>query len=430
MPAWLALILQSFKNGLIAFVARRPRLLRTLVGLARRRAPVLQAFGLTLVTREDDVREVFERDEDFIVSPINERKMFTGDFLFSLDPSPKYLEEKTLSFNAFPGNRIDQLESITDAAANTFLASASGSFDAVRLAERVTVEIAKSFWGLDPAGARSTVVQADSGEDTLGLWVRKLAAVITSEEPAPFGLQEAGIACRDEYLRFVQAACNARRQSGTPPGSDVMGRLVANANPEISSRNIAGHIVTASAVVTKAFAHALEQLLSNADARDRAIDAAARNDRTGLARIVLEALRFNPVFPMLTRYCPRNTTLAPGTPRETAIAAGSTVVASPLGALFDPVAIDNPERFDCGRTLELNPAWITRGTRYGGPANSGRGASLIFSGGTHWCIGDEMALAELAAMAMAVLKLPNPRAAGPLRRDWSAVESLVVEFDR
>ena len=47
---------------------------------------------------------------------------------------------------------------------------------------------------------------------------------------------------------------------------------------------------------------------------------------------------------------------------------------------------------------------------------------------THWCIGDEMALAELAAMGIAILSLPEPRIAGSLRHDWSAVESLIVEY--
>ena len=201
-------------------------------------------------------------------------------------------------------------------------------------------------------------------------------------------------------------------------------------NREIASRNIAGHIVTASAVVTKAFAYALDQLLKNEGARKEAIIAAKSGNRREMAQLLLEALRFNPVFPMLSRYCPRNTTIAFGSTRETEVSAGSLVIASPLGALFDPVVIDNPERYSYARTLELNSDWITRkgAGGYGGSANSGRGAGLIFSGGTHWCIGDEMALAELAAMGIAILSLPEPRIAGSLRHDWSAVESLIVEY--
>lgn len=430
MPKWLALIFGSFKEGLIAFAMRRPRLLRTLVGLARRRKRFLRLGEYTFVAKADDVREVLTRNDDFLVGPINQTKVLTGDFLFSLDPSPKYQDEKDLIRKALPGNRIAKLERITDRAARDVLAAKAvkSPFDAVDFAERVTVRIAKSFWGLDPAGARSRVVRADEGEDTMVLWLRKLAAVITSGEPAPFGLIEAGRTCRDEYMRFVQAACEARAKRNKP-GYDVIGRLVKLArDPEVARRNVAGLIVTAAAVVTKAFAHALEQLLLNEDARARARDAAQAGRRAEVAQLLVEALCFNPVFPMLTRYCPRNTTLAKGTAHESEIPAGSTVVVGLIGALFDPKAVREPGRFGYGRALELNPGWSTAGGRYGGPANSGRGADLLFGGGTHRCIGDQMALAELAAMGMAVLELPRLRIGRPLRYDGPAVKSLVVEY--
>lgn len=429
MSEWLALILGSFKEGLIAFAMRRPRLLRILVDWARCRKRLLRLGEYTFVAKADDVREVLTRDDDFLVGPINQTKVLTGDFLFSLDPSPKYREEKDLIRKALPGNRIAKLERITDRAARDVLAAKAvkSQFDAVDFAERVTVRIAKSFWGLDPAGAQSRVVRADEGEDTMVLWLRKLAAVISSGEPAPFGLIEAGRACRDEYMHFVQAACEARAKRNKP-GYDVIGRLVKLASPEVAQRNVAGIIVTAAAVVTKAFAHALEQLLLDADARARARAAAQAGRRAEVAQLLVEALRFNPVFPMLTRYCPRNTTLAKGTARESEIPAGSTVVVGLIGALFDPKAVREPGRFVYGRALELNPGWSTAGGRYGGPANSGPGADLLFGGGTHRCIGDQMALAELAAMGMAVLKLPEPLIVGPLRYDGPAVKSLVVEF--
>lgn len=429
MSRWFDLILGSYSNGLIAFLMRRPRLLRTIAGWARRIAPVLRFGSVTLVTSAEQVREVLERDRDFLLGPINERKVMTGDFMLSLDRCPRYQLEKERVRRAFQPGRIDEVRAIAEGAAGGFLdrLGSRNTLDAVELSEHVTVQIAERFWGLPAEGAHSEVLRAEDGEETMGLWLRKLAAAIGSTEPAPFGLYEVARTCRDEFLGFLRDLVERQMRE---PAQHVLGRIAASGlDRDAVVRNIAGLVVTASAVVTKAFAHAFEQLLLHDEARGRAIEAVRRGRRDDLDRLMVEALRFNPVFPVLVRRAPRATTLAAGTPHEREIPAGSTVYASPLAAMFDESAVREPDRFGYGRRFALNRGWAARPDAYG-QGNGAAGPYLLFGTGMHWCIGDEIAIAEMTAMATALLARGDPRLVRRLRYDGPAVASLIVGFDR
>jgi cytochrome P450 len=455
---WGGLIFASVIDWGYFFLMRRPRVLRTVAGVGRRWMPVLPLGRHKLVFRAEDVHEVLERNDDFLLSPINERKLRSGDFIISLDPGGQYLEEKALIRAAFPADRSDQLFHIATNAAETFLKGvpAAGKLDLVPIVERVTVEIVSKFWGLDPKHARSRVVRvprdtADIGAETMRLWLRKLAALIASRDPAPFGVMEVGHACGAEYVRFVKEACETRaaaRPAIEP--NDVLGRIVWHSpRTEQAWRTVAGLIVTGTTVVTKAFTHAFEQLVGNPAALERAVDAARAGNRDALERLMMEALRFNTVFPMLARYCPRNTTLARGTPREIEIPADSMVAVSPTAAMFDPLAVEEPDEFREYRGQNFNRDWTSGAGGYeiGGnyrpvrdrdySASNWRGIYMHFGSGAHWCPADEMSLAVISAICGVVLRrLRRPRIAAwlpellyrPLRYDGPAVWRLKVHY--
>ncbi len=456
---WATLIGASVVDWGYFFLMRRPRLLRTVAGVGRRWAPVFPLGRHKLLFRAEDVHEVLERNDDFLLGPINERKVRSGDFVISLDPGAQYAEEKALIREAFPLDRNDRVYGIATAAAERQLAGlpASGALNLVPLMERVTVQVVAEFWGLDPRQARSKVVRMprgaglDEGAETMRLWLRKLAALIASRDPAPFGVMEVGHACADEYVRYVKNACEAMAAADPAGAADtVLGRIVARRpRTEQAWRTAAGLIVTGTTVVTKAFTHAFEQLVGNADALKRATAAAKDRDRQALERLMMEALRFNTVFPMIARYCPRNATLASGTPREAEIPADSMVAISPAGAMFDPEAVENPDSFSDHRGLNFNPDWISGAAGYaiGNHYRPGRdredagrmwrGIYMHFGSGAHWCPADGMALAEISAMCGAVLRaLPEVRIKAwlpellyrPLRYDGPAVWRLKVRY--
>ncbi len=237
----------------------------------------------------------------------------------------------------------------------------------------------------------------------------------------------------------------------------MLGRIVWHSpRTEQAWRTAAGLIVTGTTVVTKAFTHAFEQLVGNPAALERAVAAAQAEpeNRAVLERLMMEALRFNTVFPMLARYCPRNTTLARGTPREREIPADSMVAVSPTAAMFDPLVVEEPDEFREYRYLSFNPDWVS-GQRGSGrsyemadaeyrpvrdrddAARRWRGIYMHFGSGAHWCPADEMALAAISAICGEVLReLPNPRIAAwlpellyrPLRYDGPAVLRLKVHY--
>lgn len=434
MLAWLRLLGWAFFGGIFFFAMRRPRLLRIGLGFFRRRWPIFTSpfsFGGTtvLVSRAEDVREVLERSNEFLLAPVNRTKILSGDFIIGLDPERRYRAERGTVRDALPLNRLRHIEDIVDRAAAAELRRRDNPFEVVEFAERVTVAIVREFWGLDSAGASSRVVQARDGDgaDTMRLWLRKLAIVLGSMHPAPFGIREAGVRCSEEFLSFVRAACEAR----APGSPDMIGHILwhSGEDRDVTVRNIAGLVMTGSAVVTKAFAHALDQLLRDRRALAAATRAARRGDRVRVARLLLESLRFNPVFPILPRYCARATTLARGTPRETEIPAGANVIASATGAMFDPEAVEDPERFGYVRRIDLNRNSATPTWDYGSPPAADPAVYLVFGAGEHWCLGDQMALAELGSMGTALLGrggLRNARLARGLRYDGSAVASLLV----
>lgn len=280
MLAWLSVIGWAIFDALFFYFMRRPRVMRVALGLFRRWRPIFAApfssFGgaTFLVTRADDVREVLERSNDFLLGPVNETKILSGDFVIGLDPERRYGEEKDFIRSALPPNRLLRLEEIVERAAAQLLAPPlANPFEVAEFAERITVSIVEEFWGLSADGARSKVVKASEGPETLRLWLRKLAIVLGSKHPAPFGIREVGLQCSEEFLSFVRAACATH----APDSADMIGHILWHSGEDldVTSRNIAGLVMTGSAVVTKAFTHAFEQLMRHPAAL-RAAQQAAR----------------------------------------------------------------------------------------------------------------------------------------------------------
>ena len=160
-------------------------------------------------------------------------------------------------------------------------------------------------------------------------------------------------------------------------------------DPDAVRRNIIGVLLPGAALVTRAFATSLVQLLKRKALR-RAAEA-ANGDLDLLQGYLIEALRFHPVFPVLPRHCPHDTVL-PGFRRSYRIRAGRDVYVSVAGAMFDP-----------------------HGPLFNGPAGGYPTESRVrnphdyrhFGGGIHECLGQHIALPQMAAMLAALLKLPQ-----------------------
>ncbi|NBM17239.1 cytochrome P450 [Streptomyces sp. GC420] len=133
-------------------------------------------------------------------------------------------------------------------------------------------------------------------------------------------------------------------------------------------------------------------------------------------RVVLEALRLYPPAWLLSRTTTRDTELV-GHP----VPKGATVLFSPYQLHHDPDVFPDPLRFDPGR-------WRSA------PA-AARAALLPFGAGNRKCIGDEVALTELAVVVAAVASRfrlrPVPgTAVRPLARASLGAEGVLMTVER
>ncbi len=383
-------------------VQRRPLLLRTLLGLARRQKPVLRAGDTVLVTSADAVREVFERPDDFLFGHGNAPKMKLGPFLLGMDRSAVYEREKRALRAAITRGavaaigahvedecaRIELKEGITDVA-SAFI-------------EPVLARATARFYGVDLANARTRLFDVQHGEGAYAHWLRALGGAVGSSWPAPFGLEAIATASGEEMSAFLNGEA-ARVQPATGPAFEsVIAELKrlhgdgVSESPDIA--RCVGGMMLAGAAMMKAATLALHQLALRGDAL-RACTAAARaGDRAQVLAYVWEALRFQPVFPLLPRYTPRATVLGAGKPYATDIPAGATVLVSPMAAMFDPLRVDDAEAFVPGRP----------------PATY-----LHFGHDLHRCLGERLADEALYALFKGALTRfrPQPgtlRFAGPI----------------
>ena len=189
---------------------------------------------------------------------------------------------------------------------------------------------------------------------------------------------------------------------------------------------IVGGVDTAA----KAITNVVDCLLSNPEALECA-KAAVDDDET-LNDIILEALRLQPVAPLIIRECP-NGAESPlfinGQQRPFGFEAGSRLFLLTEAAMCDPAGgpQTNPLPLDLSKFLlpgDVPPAL---------KQDVDRIRRLSFGDGSHGCLGSEIVLAELREVLRQLLTLNNlRRAAGPegqKRESLALPVSLKVRFD-
>jgi cytochrome P450 len=378
----------------VAYLQRRPDRLRLLTGYFLRKRPLPAAGRTIFVLRDDDVREVLRRADDFELGVPNDPKMLCGSFLLGMDPSPRYHHERQVLANALKAAR-PHFESVVDDECRSAADEVLSKFPPERhlplevvgaYAEKVTTRVSAAFFGIPVQGARSAVLRGNDF-DVYRLHLRKLGAVIASRHPAPFGLHRVAKVCAEEFQEHVEGVILKRvaelAAAPATAGMSVLDQLLVRPNicaRDLArtdlARNLIGLMLAGSAAITRSFVLVLDELLRRPEVLERAVDAARHRELPTLRELAEEAMRFHPTFPALSRYCPRATRLAVGTPREREIPAGTTLLVITASAMFDPLALHEPESFRPARKYN----------------------HLHFGTGTHWCLGADLATHELVVM--------------------------------
>jgi cytochrome P450 len=209
------------------------------------------------------------------------------------------------------------------------------------------------------------------------------------------------------YLASLLAQKRAQIQAlpatATPP-TDTFSRLIRTEFPaelEFGDTrivaNVAGLLIGTVETSSQAIVQVIAQLLGRPATLAAAQAAARAGDDTSFDGYVWEALRFDPINPLIFRLCESDYVLAGGTPHQTTIMAGTVVFACTESAMFDHREVPDPETF--------NP----RRPDY---------QMMFFGYGAHTCLGKYVALMMVPEVVKQVLLRPNvrliPGAAGQL----------------
>ena len=407
--------LYEFSFKLLSF-PKYLAVMRWIFDVTRKFHPICNVFGVCVLTKHEDVKEVLARMEDFSSADSMNNKTPAGPFVLSIDWRIHHDRELKILQNAcFPFIDADA-ERITKLARNKAqmkIALARKSpqehFNiAVDLAEDVALEIVEEYIGVKP-------VKNENSE--LRHWLRILAAQIFTPPPigSPRQAQTAAAASNlIAYIHRIISEFSTKEKKATPAKSDTLllrlVKLVQDPPKENKWLNdewvcalVAGMIVAGNATVTRAQTQAIYRLLTIPGAKNLAVSTALQystdyenvKSKQSMLQIIYEALRFNPMLPVLSpRYCIRDTIIGAKYDRATHVKAGTNVLPLVYAAMFDDAVFEYPKEFRTDRKLE---------------------SYLHFGWGPHVCFGKfvadiqfiEVAAALFGNSDFSVVTLPN-----------------------
>jgi cytochrome P450 len=214
-------------------------------------------------------------------------------------------------------------------------------------------------------------------------------------------VHEASVQAGREMREYLAGLLEEKRAAvaGNGGQQDTVSRLLRSRFPAelgFDDRrvlsNVMGLLIGAGETTSQAVVQVLEQILLRPEVHAEAAEAAREDNTDGFDRYVWEALRMNPINPLLFRICERDYTLAAGSERETRIPAGTLVFALTASAMFDEDVVEDPEAFRTDR-----PDFI----------------SLHFGYGHHTCLGRHVGSAMIPEVVRRVLLRPGVRLLPP-----------------
>jgi cytochrome P450 len=398
-------------EGLMA----KPGLVKPLFTLLRKIRPIFVAPHIAAVSLYPDVLEVLGNEAAFSVVPVYAKKMeaTTGDFVLGMGDTPQYQTEIGLMRSAVKPEDIDLIHKMVDELAQQQVDAAAargGAMDAVgELSRFVPNRLVGAYFG------------APGPDDATNMrWMRSIFREIflnLSNDPNMAAEAAASSTEMNSYLDSLIAQRKSELAAETAVSDDFLCRLVnlqAVADPpfadEVIRRIVGGTTVGTVDTNSKAIAQALDQLLDRPLTLQDARNAAAADDDTLLAKIVFEALRFNPQNPFLLRRCEQEAVLAHGTSREAHIKIGTLMLVGTESAMFDPEVFPEPDAFRSDRPTE----------NY-----------IHFGHGQHTCFGQQLARVIIPGTLKPLLKRPGLRRSGGagIQYDGAFPNRLSVEFD-
>jgi cytochrome P450 len=348
---------------------------RELFAELRSKRPVFATPTFVMVTRHADVLDILGQPELFSVRGYaGKMDPSVGPFMLARDKTRINWHDKAVMRSVLRWEDLPRVRAIAGEAARESIDAAGDEIDLVPAVGRITpLRIVQRYFGFkgpdDATMLRwSLATQTDMFRNPFNTpevheasvkagtemraWLRNALHRPAPPAPAP---RETGLARLLRMLSGKPGPAAPAPDTG-PAGDDAFSRLQrmmrtpdAPFDEEALVGNMAGLLVGAIETSSQAIVQAAEQILLRPDVRAQAEAAAKSGDNAAFDAIVWEALRFNPITPMVFRFTERDTVLAAGSPNEMAIKAGTVVAPCIASAMFDESVVDDPDSFRPGR---------------------------------------------------------------------------------
>ena len=375
------------------------------------RVPLTKVF---IVTRYDDVREVLGRDAAFPVPWDEKMEGLTDNQNFVLgmardNPARKEHYERSYEqlASVFKREDIDAFFNVRAAEVSAQKLAGRKSMDIIQdLMWAVPTQLTEDYYGI-PIPDKSQFAYCTVAVSGYLFGPPNSPSDDTQLARAAAGCVRGAIADGISLARAAVARNTHRKDQ-------VLPRLIQQgASDEVITAQLFGMILGFIPTNLIASGNIIDTLFRQPQFMAAALAAVRDNDDQRLWHCLQEALRFRFINPGAWRRCaPGGATIAAGTPRETRIPEGATLLVSLQSAMFDERRVKLPREFNILRPPE---------------------DYLVFGYGQHWCIGAYMAMAQITQTFKALLsRKALRRAAGPsgeLRRITIYPASMTVELD-
>ena len=312
--------------------------------------------GTVFVTRFDDVKDVLSRDGEFevVYGPRMEKITAGANFFLGMQDTPTYTRDTS---NMRLTMRREDVATIVTPYANArsieLVKAKTSTIDVPQeLTLRVPSGIVANYFGV-PGPSENELIDWT----TLMFWY--LFIDLNADPALDAKTMDAAAKCR-AYLDGAIAA----RKANPSSADDVLSRCLnlQHANEpgmdDLGIRNnLIGLMIGCVPTLSKAAVQALDQLLDRPDALAGAQAAARAGNDALVAQYCFEALRFNPVNPLIYRRAAVDTQVAAHRFRRVAVKKGRMVMAVNLSAMFDPLKVDSPESFRIDRPWDNYMLW-------------------------------------------------------------------------
>lgn len=378
--------------------------------IVRRWWPTPRIGKFVLVTRDADVREVLERESEFITPYGLEMTEMAGgaNFVLGMQDGPDYRKLKKPLLSAFPPDEVEaRVRPIAARHAREIMDRASPGFDAIAgLMKVVPARICREYFGM---------IVDDETEFTD--WSIALSSIFFSDPTADKATRQLAIVAADRMVKAVDRSIAAIREGSALPDTPLA-RMVAMMDKGVLTLTevhsvMLGMISGFAPTNLLAGGNCLDVILSKPEAQQAVRVAIGAGDTEALDKAVMEAMRFKPIWIGPWRYASADLRIAAGTKREKLIPQGTTVMPATLSAMFDPDAVERPDEFDPERP---------------------RKTYMVYGQGIHVCIGAEVARVQIGECLRAIFAKKDvrrmPGRAGKMTRLGAFPEHLRIDFER